>query len=342
MGDLKNVVRNGQWFAMDNKSIAKMFALKHHVFGQKIPITNVDECFNYPTDARNIAYVAKTYCKGTSSTNPLVNVYKCINNDVITFRFGTKISCDSHASFDKFTHERSGIALINAINTTGKKAICISLLSPCNGLICNDFFKTPITKIASRTKIAYMEPDVLNYEIQNSNENTMFISLPLSDSGKLKNLIKLYNYDKFRKDVKKTSTAKDAFGNPIQTKIYDMINLDSNDSTFRSIVEITRYYVLDLSRDYVLMYHCKSGKDRTSIFDAIVQSTIYHMKHNNQIDYEAIRALSQRYLIFGLFIAYHGTGFVGLKLNSIPVARYILDDLYDFYKGHADHANSSV
>ena len=133
--------------------------------------------------------------------------------------------------------------------------------------------------------------------------------------------------------------------------MYNKIDVKNGKTTFESIVKVSEHYYTALIQDYILCYHCKSGKDRTSIFDAVVQATFYYIKNTRKLadekikssDYEAIRLLSQKFLMFGFIPAYYGTGFIGLKLGSNPdLATYILGkDLYKFYLGHGLKAGSS-
>jgi hypothetical protein len=125
-----------------------------------------------------------------------------------------------------------------------------------------------------------------------------------------------------------------------------MFEIDTDGKkTFESIVNFTKFFYKNLKDDYILMFHCKSGKDRTSVFDAIIQATLQYITKGDETgdEMEIIKKYSQKFLIFGFIISYYGTGNVGLKLNNIPAAKYILDNksIFDFYKGHSDYFASS-
>lgn len=124
------------------------------------------------------------------------------------------------------------------------------------------------------------------------------------------------------------------------------MNNSSPKETFKSIVNLSVEHYLSCmnGNPYVLAFHCKSGKDRTSVFDAINKATYFYLcnrttnrRINNQLtdhDYESIRQLISLFLLFGLIIAYNSTGLIGLKIYSNPVARYVLDhNSYAFFKG---------
>jgi Tyrosine phosphatase family len=268
---------------------------------------------------------------GTSSEEKVVNFYRCNNNGIITYRFGTKITKDPSKGFNGTDlQEFKQILMGLPENTSKKKILCISLLTPCNSTLCGTATKEVIKGVAPKLKIFYTEDNVLKNELSLTDKDIVVISIPLSVNKKFN--MGIFDYEKIKEESMSPSTGM----------YYSMIDINTPKKTFRSIVDFAEYFYDNLKDTHILMYHCKSGKDRTSVFDAVVQSTIYFRIKNGYTDYEKIKILSSKMLVFGLLIAYYGTGNIGLKLNTIPLAKYILtkDELVN-YKGDSNEFESS-
>ena len=301
----------------------------------------------------------------------IVNFYQCnqkYNNNtnnkkkynigINTYRFGTPVIY--------FNNVNEIIKNILYFEKKKKKIICISLLSPCDNIPCKTLgaIAKPLSKISSLFKKglnATKEQNIIDIE-QKANINKFdnnielySIIFPLSSqrySGVGSKIlivnINTYNYNKTK--------YKSFINNNKVNKIYDFIDINndlSGEKSFKSIVKIAIYYFTYLKNEYILSYHCKSGKDRTSIYDAITQSTFYYlntnkfhkkqMKLDENIDIDEtifinIKQLSKQFLIYGLIIAYNSTSIVGLKLKNIPIAKYIFNDspdLLSLFIGHS-------
>lgn len=319
----------------------KLIMLPELKKGTKLPISGyVFERIKNTDDyikGKNIIYFGTYKCisKGTWALEPLANVYKCRNYGIYTYRFGTNISfIDSANTFNKL---ENGVEYIK--KSLGlKKTLCVSLISMCNNKVaCN--LATNVSGIHRKVKISLTEPEVLERLRMLQDSNFIVVSFPLSTP--IKGVVKLFDIEKYK--------TEHMHENDHLTELYSLIDTSDPKSTFESIVKIVLYYLVVMKKEgYELCFHCKSGKDRTSVFDAVTQATIkwFRTKKRTTLNdggFEEIRLSSQKYLFYGLQIAYYGTSFVGLKLNSIPVAKYILDshELYNFYSGHSKYAMSS-
>lgn len=316
-----------------------------------------------------IQYLAKTkedkivsITTGTFSLQykpTIVNFYEVISNyhgkKFITYRFGTPLHY-FHDVQDIITHFKQ-------FQSTKKKFISISLITPCNTPFCKAVHSTfkHIKNFAKPIHSAYdstLENKIIDIELKANNHKFLGITyytilFPLtqqhykgvgyrliSDTGIYK-----FNKKKYKQMIKDKKVAK----------LYDFIHLDETsdgETGFKSIVQMTSYYYLHLRQKYALGYHCRSGKDRTSVFDAIVQSTFYYLsslKHFSKIDdindtfYKIIREYSKKFLMYGLIIAFYSTGVVGLKLKTVPIAKYIFEDniqLFDRFVGDSKYAKT--
>lgn len=302
--------------------------------------------------------------KGTWSGDPIVNFYQCNRPDlgISTYRFGTNITVSKTTGFN---HNLNINIITSEIRKfTKQKVLCFSLLSPSNK---NKLIKGLVASINTKAKVTEQEPYILDFELENSTYNHVFISFPLSSSSKG---IKLFDYSEFKKSIQK---------NDISAKFYELIDVRTPKSTFESIIKITVLFYNEYKDEYALAYHCKSGKDRTSMFDAVVQATLTYLNKikkqqrgetttelfglwpvsfglwpvsSSKVtlkigdkDYEKIRKLACKFMMFGYLIGYYGTGYFGLKIGSNrKLAEYILQStsLYDFYFGHAGKAKSSL
>jgi hypothetical protein len=293
----------------------------------------------------------------------IVNFYqissKLPNIPVIkNYRFGTPVH--------SFKHISKIVEHIEEFSPTKKRVIVFSLLSPCNNKICESFSVVAkkganVSSLLKQGLSATTEEQIIQKELNACSKvfgkkklhyNT--ILFPLSSkkySGVGSQLIvadvDVFHYDKeaYKKKIK----------DPKVKKIYDLIQLDNTSSgqlAFESIIRIACYFYHFLRKEYIFAYHCKSGKDRTSTFDAIQQATYYYINQHKEIqspgdltstDFEEIRHLSQKFLMYGLIIAYNSTSVVGLKLKNIPVAKYIFHDnteLFDRFIGHSSIVSS--
>jgi hypothetical protein len=292
--------------------------------------------------------------KGSYDKKPIVNLYRChnlIDKNIEIYRFGTKISLEDRDT-DFISKGPKGVELIRDISKSSKNVLCISLISPCNEKICHGTRKSIVESASSDARKGFTEDTILGYELLVINPKVTFISFPLSNNN-FKGMIPLYNYENLKNDISETSN------DPLAKYIYTRIDLQTPKSTFESIVNIAYYYYYKLIKSHTLMLHCKSGRDRSGIFDAVLQASIYHIQNTNFVqrqiecrsiiidkfkpchyDYNLIRIYSQRFLFHGLSIAYYATSIRSLKLGSIQVAKYILGsgDLYKFYSGHSKDA----
>jgi hypothetical protein len=297
---------------------------------------------------------------------PIVNFYQIQSSslpEMEIFRFGTPVY--------SFQYISSIVQNILYFRSNKKKMINISLLSPCNSFACTKLalVAKPLSSISTLFKkglSATKEDDIIHKELNGSNKNIrgiIFHSIlfPLSSQiytgvgSSYLPTISTFEYDK--------ESLKTLIKDTKVRKIYDYIDLQEDytgKKAFASIVKIAMYYFLFLKDEYILCYHCKSGKDRTSVFDAIIQSTFYYLysqlqHHNNIIQntedihdiqtnvLEIIRKYSQSFLLYGFIIAFQSTGIVGLKLKNITIAKYIFHDnkkLFHRFIGHSSMVSS--
>ncbi len=274
------------------------------------------------------------------------------------YRFGTPVHT--------FQYISKIVEHVEKFSPKKKNLIVFSLLSPCNNKICKSFsvvakhgskFSGLLKKGLSATKeemIIQKELDACGKRFGKNKIRYNTILFPLSSqtytgvgSKLLPVGVNTFHYDKeeYKKKIK----------DPKVKKIYDLIHLENDPSgemAYQSIIRIACYFYHSLRKDYILAYHCKSGKDRTSIFDAIQQSTYYYLSHHKEItgpdhltsqDFEEIRHLSQKFLMYGLIVAFNSTSVVGLKLKNIPVAKYIFHDnkeIFNRFIGHSSIVSS--
>ncbi len=335
----------------------------------------------YPIDKRSKIRYSAIYQKKLVETTigtfaierdkpEIVNFYQVLGkygkNTIETYRFGTPISC--------FKNMKSIVDNLKQFGVKKKKIITISLITPCNTNFCK-YISGLFKKRANMSELiksgyhATLENKIIEKELEVSSKklggfeyNT--VMLPLSSqkySGVGHRLLmnpKLYKYekDRYQKLIKDDKVRK----------MYDFIDYEKHsldkmkgENLYKSIVQLCVYYFLYLKDEYILTYHCRSGKDRTSVFDAILQSVCYHLSYietsnknknlerdlfilNNHF-YEIIRQHTKQFLLYGLIIAYQSTGIVGLKLKNIPVAHYIFHDdkiLFNKFVGNSKKAKT--
>jgi hypothetical protein len=276
--------------------------------------------------------------KGTWSGDPIVNFYECYRPDIgiSTFRFGTNVTLSKHTGFN---HKMKIDLITQKINSclpffSSKHIICISLLSPGKKTGSQRHIMTALGRFYPKIAVTAEEPKILDRELSKSSQECTFISFPLSSNKK--SGLTLFDYEKMRKDINKDDLSK---------QFYDLINISTAEYTFKSIVDIAELFYNKFKDSHVLAYHCKSGKDRTSLFDSVVQATFYYMKNNGgKKSYKDIKLIARKFMMFGFLIGYYGTGYFGLKLGSNrKLSEYILgSSLYNFYFGHAGLAKSSM
>jgi hypothetical protein len=294
---------------------------------------------------KNCKYISKGTCFGNDR---IFNFYKCKNGeevgDVQTFRFGfsiknafdetdfTKIVIDKMDEFEGYGGKFMSLikhAIFNHTIDTHKNLVCISLLTPCNNMLCKAI-KIGSKLLPKEGYLSFLENNIIDAENKAFNSlNDIFINVPLS-SGKSGLL--------FTEGTKSVNPAT-------AVDFEELIDISGPKETFETLVNITHKFYEIYRYTHKLCYHCKSGKDRCGICDSIVQATLYHIRiHGFKNDltaenYEEIRILSQYFLLYGLIITFYSTGVPGIKLNNIPVATHILgpkgSDLYNFFLGNS-------
>jgi hypothetical protein len=287
------------------------------------------------------------------------NIYKCTNGkgseETITYRFGTKITNDKGNSVaDLDSNEMSNIisGIVDKTDLGDKKILCVSLLTPCNMMVCSEVAQKIINKATKNLNIFFKEAKVLENElgINKITDKITMISIPIAMNSKFG--IGIYDHVKHKNNASDFPVLEsDSYKNKDDIdEIYSLIDMSNNEKGFQSIVKFAKYYYDNKNR-YVLVYHCKSGKDRTSVFDAIVQSTIYYLRTKGlapnyeltDIDYGVIKGYMKKMLVFGLMISYYGTGGIGLKIGTVPLAKSILSNKeYIKYKGNSDNFMKSA
>jgi len=291
----------------------------------------------------NNNYIAKGTCFGNDK---IFNFYQVSQysqwnwfSSTNTYRFGIAISNVIDIMKDKTENQEAGKDLVNLItskineikkiNLLQKKLICISLLTPCNTSVCK-LIENGAKTLPKEAYFSFMENKIIDAENKAFNElGHIFLNIPLS-SNKFGTLFK---------QGTKSIGSTDESHNQITKEFEDLIDMTSPQKIFKTIVDITILYSRKYSNYFDLCYHCKSGKDRTSVCDAIVQATLRVIRNGNETDYEVIRKLTQKLLIYGYIITFYSTGIPGIKLNNMPVAKYILgneeNSLYKFYLGNS-------
>ena len=287
----------------------------------------------------------------------IVNFYQIATSlGTETFRFGTPVYT--------FKNIQSVIKNIRAFDSKKKNLINISLLSPCNTKACQSLavISKPLSNISGLFKkglSATKEDAVIKTELAASNKKfgdlTYYAVLfPLSSQtytgvgSQYMTTIQTYQYNQ--------EELKQPIKNDKVSKIYDYIELNNDpngEKAFKSIVKLAIYYYLELKDEYILSYHCKSGKDRTSVFDSIVQSSFYYMatqKHSiHNVDdisvaaFKQIKNYAKQFMLYGFLIAFYSTGIVGLKLKNITIAKYIFNNdkaLLEKFIGHSSMVSS--
>lgn len=286
----------------------------------------------------------KYIAKGTCFANERIfNLYQCTNGSIQTYRFGFGIknafdeySEDSPATdftnilIDRIHEFSSGIRRAFGIH---KKLICISLLTPCNTLACKAI-KVGSKLLPKEAYFSFLENSIIDTENKRFNDmHDIFINVPLSSS---KGFL-------FKSGTESLNPASD---------FQSRINISSPKETFESLVKIAILYYFNYSSTHLLCYHCKSGKDRTSMCDAIVQATIYYIETEKSIKdatdeptvdmYEQIRKYTIYFLLYGYVITFYSTGIPGIKMGNLPVSKYVLgdSDYYQFFSGNSTMSRS--
>jgi len=281
----------------------------------------------------------KYIAKGTCFVNDnIYNLYECSNRSIKTYRFGFGIK----NAFEKINFTKDLIDRINIFSSyftkmfnVHKKLICISLLTPCTTLFCKAFKVG--SKIDKRAYFSVHENNIIDSENKELNIlDNIFINVPLSNS---------HHGFLFKKNVK--SIHPDSAAN-----FQKLINISNGENTFKTLVRITLLYYYKYNKTHILCYHCKSGKDRTSVCDSIVQATIEYVEtigfeysdynEPSQEMYEQIRKNSTYFLIYGFIITFYSTGIPGIKLNDMPIAKYLLNSvpMYNSFLGNSRLSSS--
>ena len=335
-----------------------------------------ENCFNkefslqtqfISTKGRSIQYIAalpeghasepKYIAKGTCFANERIfNFYQCTNGSVQTYRFGFSIQNALDISKTPMNFTKALVERIYSFTNTGifsmgskPSIICISLLTPCNTTACKAV-QVGSKAMPKEAYFSFQESNIIaleNKAFAELDSNNIFINLPLGSSkgGFL--------YNTGIESINPNSAYE-------FQKLIDKWYQEGSRSvtTFKTLVEIALLYYFKY-KHYALCYHCKSGKDRTSICDAVVQATIYYvetekytydewegvesMQRDDNI-YEQIRQYAVYFLLYGFIITFYSTCIIGIKLDNIPVAEYILGDrksyLYTFFKGNSRMSTS--
>ena len=315
--------------------------------------------------ARNDAGQPSRIAKGTFNlkNNPeIVNFYQVRTSyNTTTYRFGTPVY--------SFHDIETIVQNLQMFQPTKNKLINISLLSPCNSVACTQLAVaaqplSKVSKLFEKGLSATKEDDIIQKELGASNlmKNGMLyfgILFPLSSQtytgvgSKYLPKLQTYKYDK--------ESLKAIIKDEKVRQLYDFIDVNDDENgrkAYASIVKLAMYYFLFLKDEYILSYHCKSGKDRTSVFDAIVQATFYYLQTPNQKHrirtlediydlrksvLEEIRTFTQSFLMYGFLIAFYSTGVTGLKLKNITIAKHIFHDkkrLFKLFLGHSSMVSS--
>jgi hypothetical protein len=289
--------------------------------------------------------------KESKTTKPLVYnihnsklVYSAMNGSGIAkgtcFKdivFPNLYRVDQYVNGQKITSYRCGMTnrckskdlkvLVKTINNNRKpltyrgqkkedKLIVISLLGYCTTRACSIVKKLAKTNILPDAVTDSINEDSIISEIQ---ETTSLLPLfvPIRPQS-----IKVAGFTiKLSKDRPEARDDDD----PHYKIMNDMISMNNAKSVFRSIVNIAEYYY-GIKDRYNLLVACRSGKDRTTIVDAIVRATFNCLMTKRKVDYEYIRKTSKEFINPGLVIAYFSTGAYGLKIKQLSLAHYILSN----------------
>jgi hypothetical protein len=311
---INKIVRNpNKIFCKDNMDIyrknSKKKPLIYGLFG--IPT-------RYQSD---LGYkISKGTCFNSVFDPRIYNFYRIDLLHYTTYRFGFNV--------DNFNKE-SVHDLLHKINND-KKTLCITLIGNCNTNICKVMVNATY-RMSKAIDSIRKEEYVISRKKEYIHEKFLPIFLPLRSQylGPLKmgTLHSSNDTDKHQTMINKI----------IKHYYTDSSSIAKN--LFDCIVDISLYHYFVCKDEYNLAFSCKSGKDRTSIADAINKATIAHVIKDDvsdprQVDRSKIRFMCKYYLLIGLLIAYYSTSLFGLKLKTIPTARYILTDHeYNFFLG---------
>lgn len=270
-------------------------------------------------------YIAQGTC---FSNNTLYNFYKCTGPYITTFRFGTSIknALDPSLGIDFAKEVVTGV---NHLLGHKRPIFCISLLTPCNTIACKAI-KLGSKLLPKEAYFSFLENDLIESERNTFTQlSDIYVNVPLSSNHGI-----LFN------STVPINTVKN-----IQTKI----DVSTGESTFKTLVKLTILYYFEYSNHYTLCYHCKSGKDRTSICDAIVQATMHNIHsitkgtEPSETIYAMIKKDAIYYLLAGYVITFYSTGVPGIKMGNMPVAKYLLGEnsaYYNFFKGNSRLSSS--
>jgi len=321
------------------KNLGQIFAKYYCEHSKKLSTYKINDHRTITYDKITDGAFSINKCLNEKIDNDILSMYKIENNGITTFRFGTpldefKYTYGSKAGIISKKKDPDYGTFNHIIEKVGdnKSIISISLLHLLK-------FKIIGSQESKQKKITDAEND-FNKKQQNNDENARYYTV-FFPIGKKTTIIGS------TKDLNEKQPIDDKNLKIVQCfnkiKQYTPPPYADAKKQFRAIVKIAKFYK-DVGKDYfTLIYHCKSGKDRTSVFDAIVQATIYHFIDQSSItssikdykhsikgsDYLQIKILSRKFLIYGLIITYKSTGIVGMKLSttygSIPVGNYLFE-----------------
>lgn len=314
---VNKIVRNpNKVFCEDNMDIYKKNSKKKPLIYRLFGIPTI-----YQSDLG--LKISKGTCFNSVFDSKIYNFYRADLMHYTTYRFGFNVN-----NFNK----ESVHDLLNKIGND-KKTLGITLIGNCNTKICKLMVNATyrISKVIDSIR---KEEYVISRKKEYIHEKFLPIFLPLRSQYlgpiKMGTLHSNNDTDKHQAMINKIIRH---YYSPSMSKEPFAKNL------FDCIVDISLYHYFVCKDEYNLAFSCKSGKDRTSIADAINKATIAHViiddiRDPRKVDRNKIKTMCKYYLLIGLLIAYYSTSLFGLKLITIPTARYILTDHeYNFFLG---------
>lgn len=275
-------------FRQECLKLAKQYFYKHNT---KAKIYKFNGGFALKYDGVNGMKISK----GTAFQNVIVNLYRSTlwyrSHKISTIRFGTPV-------YKNLTYQFRKIKEL----FEGKRTIYASLLTSTTWKIR---FKQAF-KVATIEEPRIVEHGYKTFSRKNE-ISPLFIQMshvPIISTGRSSDFSLIQEW-------------LDEEG--INYTIPPM-DLGSGKNIFDNIIEISKIHWLlnnHAPNKYNLGFHCKSGKDRTSLFDAINKATQLVLYQNNgRINKNKIRKYSRFFLLFGLMIANRSTANFGLKLSK--------------------------
>ena len=312
--------------------------------------------------------------KGTSGygvgnpMNTLTNIYKCTSSlpvcsvSLTSLRYGTPFEEVTEMRSLSVKDLRRRTRLMDILQYGGSnRCIVVSLLDTCGTTMCMIASKTAINGGGKFREAAIVTQEATNYE---NMETIQYVQLSCSVAitrgwgimkGRKNNWENLRKWSRGIQPLEgwfKTMFSSEPTCNPV-TRFKEFVAL--------SIVRLALVLVAKHNQtrhSYTLMYHCKSGKDRTGLVFVIEQTTLYlcaeALEGKGTLDAQLktlvnvgetlfknldsggfARTLHERsvldtYLLISYNIAFASTGFPGLKwgLHDLATANPIARLLY--------------